>query len=137
MVGEHRKKHRFNLVDIFLILVIILCIVGIALRSNLEKAFVTETVQIDITCRLLDNAVAGTVDLIKKDAPLYLSDGELFGSCKSIDPATNTIVIKCTVELENSVYMRNSTKISCNRTLKLHTDLLSFDALVLNITESN
>ena len=136
MVGEHRKKHHFNLVDIFLILVIILSIVGIALRSNLEAAFVTETVDLSLTCRITNSDIDGIDEHLDKNSVFYLADGTLLGTCKSVDKTAGTIVIQCSAEAGNSVYMLGGTKISCNRTLDIHTSLLSLEILVLEITQN-
>lgn len=80
-VNKEEKKNgaglRLNLLDIVLVLLLILCIVGVWQRNNLQKLFsdgeVLDAYTVTFEVRKLRSS---TVELLQKDTALYLLDGE-------------------------------------------------------------
>lgn len=157
MTGDTKKTHHFNIVDFFLLLVLVLCIVGIVLRINAKADLTGETVQTTITIRLVAPQDAETASLLKKDTFLYFADGTLFGICSAVTtsaaevslPAAdgtlqtvvhpNHVMVTCEVSClaqarENGIFL-NQTALSAGKKLLLHSDLQSFEAVVLSVTE--
>ena len=158
MTGETRKKHHFNLVDIFLILVLLLCVVGLVLRAQLEDTFLTETKELTVVCTT-DAVPTAFQDFIAEDTTLYLADGTKFGVCTAVsvqnavttledtaggvhevsDPTAVylTFTVRVFAEQNTDGYAIESTKIDVNRVLELHTERAVYSVTLLSVNESD
>jgi hypothetical protein len=74
---ERKSERRFNILDAALILLLILAIVGVWQRSNLQKLFTVEELLDPYTVTFeIKKVRSTTVDLLQKDTALYMIDGE-------------------------------------------------------------
>ena len=76
---EEKKKAgpRFNLLDVVLILLALLCVVGVWQRKNIQNLFSSEKELADFTVSFEVRKMRGSVaEFLAKDAVLYLVDGD-------------------------------------------------------------
>lgn len=76
---EEKKKARvrFNLLDVVLILLALLCVVGVWQRQNIQNLFSAEQELEDFTVSFEIRKMRGSAaDLLAKDTVLYLIDGD-------------------------------------------------------------
>ena len=74
---ETQSKRRFNLIDAALILFALLCVVGVWQRANLQNLFTPKELLDPYTVTFeIKKVRSTTVDLLQKDAVLYMMNGE-------------------------------------------------------------
>ncbi len=85
MAAEKQKKHRFNIIDFVLLIAVLACVVGIALRYNLNETInrTTDTAEVDIIIERLLNTSA---DALHVGDTLYTPNNDaVFGEILSIE----------------------------------------------------
>ena len=155
------SKYRFNAIDAFIILVVVLCIVGIYFRSNIESwigskkdlsdyqiTFVVEKIKatsgefINVGDRvyLSNNIVLGSVSGFSNfPAKEYISDSE--GNFIEVRYPENTYIdITVTVDCrgiknEDGFYLDGTYLISPGAKLTASTEIMDFSFTVIGITE--
>ena len=79
-MNKEEKKNgtrRFNLLDVTLILIALLCVVGVWQRSNLQEFFASDEATESYTVTFeIKKLRSSTAELLQKDTALYLKDGE-------------------------------------------------------------
>lgn len=74
---KNGARSRLNLLDIVLVLLLILCVVGVWQRKNLQKLFSDEEVLENYTITFeVKQLRSSTVELLQKDTAFYLVDGD-------------------------------------------------------------
>ena len=74
---DTQSKRKFNLIDAALILFVLLCVVGIWQRANLQNLFTPKELLDPYTVTFeIKKVRSTTVDLLQKDAVLYMMNGE-------------------------------------------------------------
>ena len=72
-----KSERRFNLLDASLILLLILSLLGVWQRANLQKLFTKDQLLDDYTVTFeIKKIRSTTVDLLQKDTDLYIMDNE-------------------------------------------------------------
>ncbi len=93
------KKNRFNIIDFFLVITVLACVIGIAIRYNLSENLVqshdSATVTVMIRGLLKENAD----QLVVGDNYFYQTSGKPFGTLTSVS----------TAPAKNRDYMNNGT----------------------------
>lgn len=78
---KRTPKYRFNAIDAFIILVVILCIVGLYFRSNIESWISSEKELEDYQVTLVVNKIKSTSgQYISAGNEVYMSSGVLLGA---------------------------------------------------------
>lgn len=73
----NEKIRRFNVLDAVLILFVLLVVIGVWQRTNLQKLFTTEELLESYTVTFeMKKARSTTVELLQKDTMLYMMNGE-------------------------------------------------------------
>ena len=157
MNPETQKKHRFNIIDLVLILAVLACAAGMIIRSNVretvllnneEKASVTILIE-----ALLDDS---TLAMHEGDTFYFSSNDETFGTMKTMElsPAKlrffnsdGTVTIThyenrkdavCTFEVsgfntDTGFMINGNTFMGCGGTFNLHSKYIELQCTVLDV----
>ncbi len=117
-MSENNAKRRFNLLDVALILLLVLSLVGIWQRSNLQNLFTPKELLEEYTVTFeIKKVRSTTVELLQKDTELYMmNDGERVSLGRltqqvSAAPATvylqdgNGNTVQCVYPQDNNEYL--------------------------------
>ena len=156
------SKYRFNAIDAFIILVVVLCIVGIYFRSNIESWFgsnkelsdyqitfvvekirstSSEYISVGDTVYVSGNVVLGSVSGFSSfPAQAVVKDGN--GNTVEVRYPENTyidmtVTVDCRgVKNEDGFYLNGTYLISPGTNLKATTEMMDFSFTVISITEN-
>ena len=161
MNPEIKKKHRFNIIDLVLVLAVLACAAGIFIRSNLhETVLIRNEQKVNITIlteALLDESAEA---LHVNDSFRFSSNSEEFGSLRDLelspaklrffnDDGTVTIThyydrkdAVCTFEAtgydtENGFMVNGNTFVGCGSTFNLRSKFIEIQCTVLDIQPQN
>jgi len=160
-IEKKTSKYRFNVLDAFIILVVILCVVGIYFRSNIESwigekkdlkdyqiTFVIEKIKstsdqyinVGDEIRTLNGVELGTVSSFSSfPAKDYVSDNN--GNFVEVSYPENTyidvtVVIDCRGVLnDDGFYLGGTYLISPGTVIAASTEIMDFTFTVTNIAE--
>ncbi len=153
---QSTKKHRFNIVDFVLITAVIACVIGIAIRYNLNLSMLRGGDKAVITVKI-DGLLTEYADsLVIGDEYLYQVTGNPLGTLLSYEtspakkrlPALNGTIttvtyenrvdVICTLEVEgyhspNGFMIDGSTYIGSGSNILVRSQHLETQMLVLNV----
>lgn len=159
MKNKTQKKHRFNIIDFALIVTVIACLIGIAVRYNLGASVLqssdTATVTVMIRNLLDDNAD----QLVVGDKFYYQKSGDLLGTLRSFEtspahipnfrldgtfvevPYLDRVDVICEIEVEglltdDGFMVGGSDYIGCGSSILVRSLNLETEWLVLDIEVS-
>lgn len=161
---ENTSRKKFNMIDVLIIVLVILCVVGIYFRSHIMQ-------WVGIDTQIKDYSITFQVSEIRASSEKYFAAGEriyldspemsfgvIDGNC-SVTPAEKFITtadgiitsvtypeatyvdvvgsVKCegAFRSEEGFYLEGSYLITPGMTLKVHTEKLDFVITVVNIEE--
>ena len=85
MKTNTQKKHRFNIIDFALILTVLACIVGIALRYSLRENVIASNSKATVTVMVRGLLEDNVVHMIEGDEYYYQRSGDKIGTLKSFE----------------------------------------------------
>jgi len=85
------KKNRFNIIDFFLVVTVLACVIGIAIRYNLSETLVQSHDSATVTVMIRGLLEENADQLVVGDAYFYQTSSKPFGTLTSVktSPAKN------------------------------------------------
>ncbi|MBO5648775.1 MAG: DUF4330 domain-containing protein [Clostridia bacterium] len=157
MKNNTQKKHRFNIIDFVLIVTVLACIVGIAVRYNLRSTLTKESDTATVTVVIHKLLEENADHLVVGDTYFYQTTEKTFGTLKSVktSPAKLRLVDQsgtvsivhhpdrvdavCTLEVrgyyseESGFMIGGTTYIGCGSNILVRSQNLETEWLVLDI----
>ncbi len=156
MKNNTAKKHRFNIIDFFLIITVLACVIGIAIRYNLSENLVQSHDSATVTVMIRSLLDENVDQLVVGDAYFYQTSGKPFGTLTSVQttPAKNRYIkndgtvyvsefqnrvdVICTLEIEgyhskDGFLIDGATYIGCGSDILVRSINLETQWLVLDI----
>ncbi len=153
---QNTKKHRFNIVDFVLVTAVIACVIGIAIRYNLNLSMLRGGDKATVTVKIEGLLTEYTSALQEGDAFFYQTTGNPLGTLLSVEasPAKTRFVahdgtmttvnyedrvdIICTLEVEgynsaNGFMIDGSTYIGSGSNILVRSQHLETQMFVLNV----
>ena len=156
MKHNTQKKHRFNIVDFVLIITVIACVAGIAIRYNLRLSLLQDNDTATVTILIKELLEDNESYLVEGDKYYYQKTGKPFGTLTgyTTEPAKIRFVnadgtystvryidrvdAVCTIEVEgyhsdDGFMIDGSTHVGCGAELLIRSKNLETVATVLDI----
>lgn len=81
------KKNRFNIIDFFLVVTVLACVIGIAIRYNLSETLVQSHDSATVTVMIRGLLEENADQLVVGDAYFYQTSSKPFGTLTSVKTA--------------------------------------------------
>ena len=152
-MGEERKKTtsvRFNLLDIALIVLAVLCVVSVWQRGNLKKIFDRSGVYQSYTVHFSVNDVPqGVAKALTEGVTLYTEEdgtrctlGTLHEIVSSDPDATGAVDVNGTVmclilQKDHHFFLKNGPELALNMHLTVESESAVFELVITGIVKNN
>ncbi len=99
MKNNSTKKNRFNIIDFFLVVTVLACVIGIAIRYNLSETLIQSQDSATVTVMIRGLLKENADQLVVGDEYFYQTSNKPFGTLTSVS----------TAPAKNRDYMNNGT----------------------------